>query len=44
MQFEVTGELGQKVTALKYKLGDFERKYENKKGFSDKRLAIIINR
>ena len=43
MQFEVTGELGQKVTALKYKLGDYEKKYENKKGFSDERLAVIID-
>ena len=43
IQFEVTGELGQKVTALNYKLGDYEKKYENKKGFSDERLAIIID-
>lgn len=43
IQFEVTGELGQKVTALKYRLGEFEKKYENKKGFSDERLAAIID-
>ena len=43
MNIEVTGELGQKVTALKYKLGELERKYENKNGFSDERLANIID-
>lgn len=43
MQFEVTGELGQKVTAIKYRLGEFEKKYENKKGFTDERLACIID-
>ena len=43
MHFEVTGELGQKVTAIKYKLGEYEKAYENKKGFNDERLAVIID-
>ena len=43
IQFEVTCELGQKVTSLKYKLGEFEKKYENKKGFTDERFAVIID-
>ena len=43
VQFEVTGELGQKVTAIKYKLGEYEKSYQNKKGFTDERLAVIID-
>lgn len=43
MHFEVTGELGQKVTAIKYKLGEYEKNYQNKKGFTDERLAVIID-
>lgn len=43
VQFEVTGEIGRKVTGVKYKLGEFVKSYENKKGFSDERLAIIID-
>lgn len=43
VQFEVTGELGQKITAIKYKLGELEKNYENKKGFTDDRLAVIID-
>lgn len=43
IQFEVTGEIGQKVTSIKYRLGEFAKAYENKKGFSDERLANIID-
>lgn len=43
INFEVTGEIGQKVTAVKYELDELKRKYENKNGFTDERLASIID-
>ena len=39
---EVEGEIGKKITSLKYKAGEVEKLFQNKKGFSDERFAEII--
>lgn len=42
VDFQITGELGNKVTRIKYQSGAIKREYKNKEGFPDERFAVII--
>ena len=42
VDFKITGELGQKVTGIRYQTGAIKKEYKNKEGFPDERFAVII--
>ena len=42
VNFRITGELGNKITGIKYQAGSVKKEYKNKEGFPDERFAVII--